>query len=417
MKNIIKNKKIFLLSLFLWLFFIALGAQAKDLEQSYPTFLGKSLTGNSTLIELIEYVYYFAIGLSGVAVFVMLVIGGVKWLTSFGNPSKLNDARDQIVSSILGLILLLSAVLILNTINPDLVFVKNPITSFTDKNLSNIGGLGMEGGGVVFYEDVDYSGGYFPMKEGEKINNFNLPDSNGDIITFRNSSTQLENKISSAVIATNNFAVICDDENFNTCSYLDSDQPNFTKIFRGTDVSWNDLTTSALVGISPETSPCMGVLLFEGKDRTINQPGSSSTVPPKYSKFYEYNAGACIAIPSGHSNSPPGPNDMGINHVKSLVISGACKVTLYSDDTNCGGSSLSFGNIYGSDSAMACDENTGRCCDNLSSPLNCTCGKDYNCIKNLDDYPFPTGGDWHDKADSIRIEILPTPTPAPTPTP
>lgn len=54
------------------------------------------------------------------------VLGGARHLTSAGDPTKMSDARDQIFSGILGLIILLASYLILTTINPQLVILKLP---------------------------------------------------------------------------------------------------------------------------------------------------------------------------------------------------------------------------------------------------------------------------------------------------
>ena len=58
----------------------------------------------------------------------MIILAGFQWVTAYGNPSKIEDARDRIFMAILGLILAFAAWLILNTINPALV---NP-TIFTE---------------------------------------------------------------------------------------------------------------------------------------------------------------------------------------------------------------------------------------------------------------------------------------------
>lgn len=71
--------------------------------------------------ELIAFVYLIGLWLVGVAVFVQITIGGVRWLLSAGKPGEIEKAKSQITNAIFGLILLLSSYVILNTINPDLV--------------------------------------------------------------------------------------------------------------------------------------------------------------------------------------------------------------------------------------------------------------------------------------------------------
>lgn len=47
-------------------------------------------------------------------------------MTSAGDPSKSSDARDQIFNAVLGLVIMLASWMILNTINPQLVELKEP---------------------------------------------------------------------------------------------------------------------------------------------------------------------------------------------------------------------------------------------------------------------------------------------------
>ncbi|MFH1509579.1 MAG: hypothetical protein ABID67_00300 [Candidatus Nealsonbacteria bacterium] len=82
--------------------------------------IGTSLNVDSKLPVLIQYLYEWGITLGGLAVFISLIISGTQYLSSFGNPTSMKDAMDRIKSAFLGLILLLSSWLILNTINPNL---------------------------------------------------------------------------------------------------------------------------------------------------------------------------------------------------------------------------------------------------------------------------------------------------------
>src|SRR3989344_2071201 len=66
----------------------------------------------------------FLLAFAALAAFVQIVFGGILRATSGGNPSAIGDANDRIWMAILGLVLALSAYLILNTINPDLVSLR-----------------------------------------------------------------------------------------------------------------------------------------------------------------------------------------------------------------------------------------------------------------------------------------------------
>lgn len=71
----------------------------------------------STYFQLI---FTFGITIAGFLAVLMIVVGGIQYMTAYGNPSKVEDAKDRIWQAILGLLLALTGWLILNTINPDL---------------------------------------------------------------------------------------------------------------------------------------------------------------------------------------------------------------------------------------------------------------------------------------------------------
>ncbi len=71
--------------------------------------------------ELIGSVFSYAIDIVGIAVFIMILFAGFLWLTSAANPGNISRAKSMIFNAILGAILLLSAYVILYTVNPGLV--------------------------------------------------------------------------------------------------------------------------------------------------------------------------------------------------------------------------------------------------------------------------------------------------------
>ncbi len=89
-----------------------------------PSPLGTTITPHTQFHELIRYLYEWGIALGGIFVFVILVKGGIGYLTSFGDPSKMKESLGKIKSAIFGLILLLSSWLVLNTINPQLTVLE-----------------------------------------------------------------------------------------------------------------------------------------------------------------------------------------------------------------------------------------------------------------------------------------------------
>jgi len=116
------KKQLFCAFLILFLGFAAVAGASNNLEiPDYPSFLGyQAISSTSTISEVLIWIFYAALAISGLVVFGSLVYGGFKYQTSLGNPSSQKDAIDRIVSSLLGLVILLSSYLILTTINPQL---------------------------------------------------------------------------------------------------------------------------------------------------------------------------------------------------------------------------------------------------------------------------------------------------------
>ncbi len=83
---------------------------------SFPTFSGG-------IGDFVSQLYNFAIAVVGLAVFVQFLRAGFVYLYAAGNAGQTSHAKEIMQNAVLGAILLLSAYLILNVINPDLVNV------------------------------------------------------------------------------------------------------------------------------------------------------------------------------------------------------------------------------------------------------------------------------------------------------
>lgn len=77
--------------------------------------------------EYIRLVYAWMIPVGAILAVVVIMIGGIMWLTS-GGADRLSTAKQWIGNAIIGLCLLLFSYVILNTINPDLVRLSLPRT-------------------------------------------------------------------------------------------------------------------------------------------------------------------------------------------------------------------------------------------------------------------------------------------------
>ncbi len=125
MANIVSKKKIiFFLAIFCLTFVLFTGTGlAQEIE--YIDLKGAETPNEtSTLPSYIIYLFNLAIVIGGLLAFAILVYSGFIYLTSSGNPIKINEAKSKIFNAIIGILLLLSAYLILTTINPNLVILE-----------------------------------------------------------------------------------------------------------------------------------------------------------------------------------------------------------------------------------------------------------------------------------------------------
>ena len=101
----------------------AAGLDYKPLEQ---------IPGFDTPSDFFAYVgtlYKFGIWAAGISAMFMIMIGGYMYMVSGGNNSLMGKAKDVITDAIIGLILALTAYLILYTINPTLVSISSTMQS------------------------------------------------------------------------------------------------------------------------------------------------------------------------------------------------------------------------------------------------------------------------------------------------
>lgn len=78
---------------------------------------GEPISAGSYLASI----YQTGIAIAGVLAVLMIVVGGVQYISSGISPSAKEDAKSRITSALLGLLLALISWIILNTINPTLL--------------------------------------------------------------------------------------------------------------------------------------------------------------------------------------------------------------------------------------------------------------------------------------------------------
>jgi hypothetical protein len=79
--------------------------------------------GAANFKDYVLAIYNFAIWTVGIAALLMISIGGFMYFTAAGNTSKTTKAKEIIGDAIFGVIITMTAWLILYVINPDLVNV------------------------------------------------------------------------------------------------------------------------------------------------------------------------------------------------------------------------------------------------------------------------------------------------------
>ncbi|MEI6529556.1 MAG: hypothetical protein WCN88_04130 [Candidatus Falkowbacteria bacterium] len=75
--------------------------------------------------EYVVGLYSYALSIAGILAAIMLMAGGLIWLISAGDASKITQAKEIIIGSITGLIILAASFIILLQINPDLIKMKS----------------------------------------------------------------------------------------------------------------------------------------------------------------------------------------------------------------------------------------------------------------------------------------------------
>lgn len=100
----------------------------KDAQDTYDFKSGEiDITKDKSTRAIAEYVkviYKYGIGAVGIVSAIILMIGGLIWLTAGGSSERISEAKSWILSSLTGLILAICSYTILLFINPNLVNFK-----------------------------------------------------------------------------------------------------------------------------------------------------------------------------------------------------------------------------------------------------------------------------------------------------
>ncbi len=125
------NKKqllFFFLFLFILTFFFGQPVLAQNISFTPQVGIGDEIKAgeampitSATLAEYLINIYDWALRAIVVLAIVMIMIAGFRWMTAGGSAPLISQAKDQITSSLIGLLIAIGSYALLNFINPSLV--------------------------------------------------------------------------------------------------------------------------------------------------------------------------------------------------------------------------------------------------------------------------------------------------------
>ncbi len=99
---------------------------AVDLEVNYPVVgPGEGFQPGGGPVSWVQYIFYFMLIITAIAAIGSLVYAGIIWMTS-GVTDRISDAKSRIWAAVIGLLIVAGSVIVLETINPDLVNFRTP---------------------------------------------------------------------------------------------------------------------------------------------------------------------------------------------------------------------------------------------------------------------------------------------------
>ncbi len=81
---------------------------------------GLNDTSSSDLSSFVNKAYAFSISIAALLAVIKIIIAGVKWMMT-DKVGSISEAKSDIQSALIGLLIIISAVLIINIINPDIL--------------------------------------------------------------------------------------------------------------------------------------------------------------------------------------------------------------------------------------------------------------------------------------------------------
>lgn len=105
------------------------GGSGKCYANPPPVNLTVSIGRSTQVLDAGDYiakVYNYGTGVAGLVAGVMFIVGGFQYLTAGGSKKRLDAGKERIRDAMIGLLLVLGAYVILNTVNPDTLKLQMP---------------------------------------------------------------------------------------------------------------------------------------------------------------------------------------------------------------------------------------------------------------------------------------------------
>ena len=110
----VRKLAVFILTFSLWSFFASSAYGQTVINLAAPTNIVQG--DKITVSKVVQFIFNFLVALGIIAALAYLLYGGVRWITSAGDKAAVENARNHIVSAIIGLLVLVLAWVIVSLV-------------------------------------------------------------------------------------------------------------------------------------------------------------------------------------------------------------------------------------------------------------------------------------------------------------
>lgn len=99
---------------------------------------GLPAAGTVNLSMYMVGLYNFLLSIVGIVAVMMLIFGGMRYITAMGSSSAISSAKDIVTNAFFGLLLALISWVIVSTINPDILFIQSPTSRLPASSFTGV---------------------------------------------------------------------------------------------------------------------------------------------------------------------------------------------------------------------------------------------------------------------------------------